>query len=297
MDRVVRVALVQLAWTDRPDMMARYDRMIGEAAAGGAQIVCLPEFSLAPYFPGTTDAAGFGWAEALPGGESDEFFRAQANKHGVALVGSLYEKTPDGTLYDTAVIYAATGTLAGVTRKIHIPYGEGYNETHFFGGGAEYPVFTIEGVPLATPTCYDQWFPELARIYSLNGAEFIFYPTAIGSEPTDATMDTRDAWQSVMIGHAIANGVYIAAANRVGVENGVTFYGSSFIANPQGKIIAQAGRDTTEVIMADLEPAVLEHWRWLFPLLHQRRHETYNAITQPYAAPHQRPDDAPPASA
>jgi len=138
------------------------------------------------------------------------------------------------------------------------------------------------GLKLGVPCRFSLWFPELARIYSLNGAKFIFYPTAIGSEPSDPTIDTRNAWQAVMIGHAIANGVYIAAANRVGVENGVTFYGSSFICNPQGQIIAQAGRDTTEVITAELDPAVLEHWRTLFPLLHQRRHDTYGAIMGKY---------------
>lgn len=289
MDKV-RAALIQLAWSTRQRMIDQYDDLIGAAARDGAGIVCLPEFSLSPYFPGVIDDAGFAWAEPLRGGESDRVFAELARRHRVALVGSLFERTEDGTYYDTAVIYDAAGQFVGATRKIHIPYGEGYNETHYFGGGAEYPVYTVCGVNLATPTCYDQWFPELARLYSLNGAEFIFYPTAIGSEPTDPAADTSEAWQTVMRGHAIANGVYIGAANRVGVENGVTFYGSSFICDPQGRILAQAGRDTTEMIAADLDPAVLEHWRWLFPLLHQRRPDTYGPITRRYEAPNRRPD-------
>lgn len=289
MDKV-RAALVQLAWSTRERMIDQYDDLIGAAARDGAAIVCLPEFSLSPYFPGVIDEAGFAWAEPLRGGESDRVFTELARRHRVALVGSLFERTDDGMYYDTAVIYDAGGQFVGATRKIHIPYGEGYNETHYFGGGADYPVYSVCGVNLATPTCYDQWFPELARIYSLNGAEFIFYPTAIGSEPTDPTIDTSAAWQTVMRGHAIANGVYIGAANRVGVENGVTFYGSSFVCDPQGRILAQAGRDTTEVIAADLDPAVLDHWRWLFPLLHQRRHDTYGPITRRYEAPNKRPD-------
>ena len=196
------------------------------------------------------------------------------------MIGSLYEKAGDGKYYDTSTIHGADGKLAGFTRKIHIPSGEGYHETDYFGGGDTYPVFDLGVVTVAAPTCYDQWFPELARIYSMNGAEFIFYPTAIGEEPTDRTMDTQEAWQTVMRGHAIANGVYVGAANRVGMENGIRFYGSSFICDPSGKILVQAGRDTTEVIVADLEPSVFNHWREHFPLLAQRRPGVYGRLTE-----------------
>src|SRR5690606_32118018 len=142
-------------------------------------------------------------------------------------------------------------------RKIHIPSGEGDHETDFFEGGSGYPVFERGTLHIATPICYDQWFPGLARIYILNGAELIYYPTPIDSEPTDPDIDTQEAWQTVMRGHAIANGVFIAAANRIGQENAVRFYGSSFICAPTGAILAQAGRDTTEVLVADLEPHLL----------------------------------------
>src|SRR5690606_23107362 len=149
------------------------------------------------------------------------------------------EKTHDGQYFDTATIHNPQGELAHFTRKVHIPSGEGYHETDFFGGGVEYPVHDIGKMRLAIPTCYDQWFPEMARICTLNGAEFIFYPTAIGSEPTDPDFDSKDAWQTVMRGHAVANGVYIAAANRIGEENDIRFYGSSFVCDPTGKIIAE----------------------------------------------------------
>ena len=172
------------------------------------------------------------------------------------------------------------GDLVGTTRKIHIPSGEGYHETDFFGGGDDYPVWQTDAVKVAAPTCYDQWFPELARIYSLNGAEYIFYPTAIGSEPTDPDMDSAEMWQTVMRAHAITNGVFIGAANRVGHENAVTFYGSSFICDPTGQVLAQASRDATEVITATLDPAVMERWRGLFPLLQQRMPHTYAPITR-----------------
>lgn len=283
MQSSIRLALIQLAWSGSIEsMQAQYRELIPQAVAQGATLIGLPEFSLIPYFPGVRDLAGFDWAEPLPGGVSEQFFGTMAKEHGVTIIGSLYEKADDGTFYDTATIHTPDGKLAGFTRKIHIPSGEGYHETDYFVGGDQYPTFTVDGLTLATPTCYDQWFPELARIYSLNGAELIFYPTAIGEEPTDPTMDSSEAWQTIMRGHAIANGVYVAAANRVGVENGIRLYGSSFICDPSGKVLAQAGRDTTEVIVADLSAEVISHWREHFPLLHQRRHGIYGRIGEGY---------------
>lgn len=283
MQTALRVALLQYAWMGSMDaMQAQVQHLVGQAARAGAELVCLPEFSLIPYFPGTRDPAGFAWAEALPGGPSETFFGQLAREHGVMLVGSLYERATDGTHYDTATLHSADGRLIGTTRKLHIPSGAGYHETDFFVGGTEFPVYDIGALRLSTPTCYDQWFPELARIYSLNGAEFIFYPTAIGDEPGDPDMDTSDSWQTVMRGHAIANGIYIAAANRVGAENGVRFYGSSFICDPSGKVLAQAGRESSEWIMAELKPETLAHWREHFPLLHQRRPAIYGRLSGSY---------------
>ncbi len=275
----LKIALIQLEWAGSRDAMAaQYRPLVAQAAAAGARLICLPELSLSPYFPGTTDPQGFAWAEPISGGATDRLFSDLAREHGVSIISSLFEQTDDGRCFDTAILHDGHGTLAGITRKIHIPYGEGYNETAFFAAGGEYPVYAAEGVIVAAPTCYDQWFPELARIYSLNGAELIFYPTAIGAEPTDPDIDTQDAWQTIMRGHAIANGVFVGAANRTGVENGVRFYGSSFICDPMGRVLAQAGRDTTEIIMAELDPQTLEHWRALFPLLHQRMPQTYGRI-------------------
>lgn len=277
----VRIALVQLPWAgSRAEMMKAYRGLVAEAADRGATLVCLPELSLSPYFPSRRDPAGFDWAEALPGGESDIFFCELAEKHSVTLVGSIFERARDGKHYDTATIHGPDGALIGFTRKVHLPEGEGYHETDFFEYGDDYPVFDVGPLHMATPTCYDQWFPELARIVTLNGAQLIVYPTAIGSEPTDPNMDSADAWQTVMRGHAIANGVFVAAVNRTGTENGLNFYGSSFVCDPTGRVLAQAGRDTTEVITADLDPATLDHWRDLFPLLRQRRPGTYTRLTE-----------------
>ena len=160
----------------------------------------------------------------------------------------MFERDEDGRYWDTATIHDAAGQLRHFTRKVHIPSGEGYHETDYFAGADQFRCMISADVKLAAPTCYDQWFPELARIYALEGAELIYYPTAIGSEPTAEDFDSADAWQTVMRGHAVANGLFIAACNRIGRENAVTFYGSSFICDPLGRVLAQASRDRDEVV-------------------------------------------------
>lgn len=278
----LRLALVQTHWPgDRAPLIATYHALVAQAAQAGAQIVGLPEFSLSPYFANERAPAGYVWAEALPGGESDRFFRTLAQTNQVYLLGSLFERDAQGGNWDTAVIYNPQGELIGFTRKVHIPAGAGYYETDYYPGAKDFPVHTVGPVQLAAPTCYDQWFPELARAYALNGAELICYPTAIGSEPNAPEIDSQPAWQTVMRGHAIANGLFVAAANRTGAEGSVRFYGSSFICDPMGQILAQASRDRTEVIIADLDPLVMARWRDLFPLLYQRRPELYTRLIEP----------------
>ena len=241
-----------------------------------------------PYFPGTRDKRGFDWAEpVLVDRRSNSLVRWHGNL--VSHRRQCYEHASDGGLYDTATVHARSGELIGLTRKVHIPSGEGYHETDFFAGSDSFPVVNLDSLTIATPTCYDQWFPEVARIYSLAGAELIVYPTAIGEEPDDPDFDSQPAWETVMRGHAIANGVFVAAVNRVGVENGIRFYGSSFVCDPSGRILAQAGRDTTEVVIADLEPGALVLMREYFPLLHQRRPEVYGDILNTWSGD-QRPD-------
>ena len=284
------IALCQGRWRgDRESTRERYSALVAEAAAGGAELICLPEFTLSPYFPATRDESGFRWAEDLEGGPSGQAFAHWAQTHGVTLLGSIFERGAcSDSHWDTAVLYGPDGRLSHFTRKVHIPAGEGYHETDFFGGASAYPVHDIGAVRLAAPTCYDQWFPELARIYALRGAELIIYPTAIGSEPEAPQFDSRDAWQLVMRGHAVANGVFIAACNRWGQER-VTFYGSSFVCNPRGEILAEAPRDTDAVLIARLQPASLTEYRALFPLLHQRRPDAYARLLEGYEG------DAPPA--
>ncbi len=258
-------------------MIKKLEGLVAEAAERGAEIVCLQEFTLCPYFASVKEDANFERAESLQDGESVTVFNRLAQENNVILIGSIYEKDEAGNYWDTATIHGPAGLL-GFTRKVHIPQGAGYYEDYYFNGNNEYPVHDLAGLKTAVPTCYDQWFPEMSRICALNGAEFIFYPTAIGSEPEAPELDTAESWQTVMRGQAIANGVYIAAANRTGTE-GVEFYGSSFICDPMGKIIAQAGRDTTEVLVAELDAKLFEQWRYLFPLLKQRRPDAYDRLT------------------
>ena len=174
-------------------------------------------------------------------------------------------------------------------KRCTFPSGDGYHETDYFVGGdyqqVRYPVHALSDVAISTPTCYDQWFPEVARMAAIHGAELIFYPTAIGGEPSAPEFDSKDAWQTVMRGHAVANGVFVAAANRVGSENEVTFYGSSFIADPGGNILAEAPRDEEAVIVAVLEQPTFDQWRHLFPLLRQRRPTPTAASPTPCATP------------
>jgi N-carbamoylputrescine amidase len=280
----VHVALAQGHWTgDQDSTKTLYRELVAEAARTGADLICLPEFSILPYFPGRRDPAGFRWAEPLRGGVSDRFFGELARTHSITIIGSLFERDADGNYWDTATIHDAAGTLRHFTRKVHIPSGEGYHETDFFAGADQFPVHDIGAVRLAAPTCYDQWFPELARIYALEGAEFIYYPTAIGSEPTADDFDSVDAWRAVMRGHAVANGLFIAACNRTGRENAVTFYGSSFICDPLGRVLAQAGRDRDEVVHARLRADIREQYLELFPLLHQRRPQHYGRLLEGYS--------------
>ncbi len=270
------IALCQGHWTgEQSTTIELYRELVNEAVQEGATLICLPEFSILPYFAGIrNNPESTRWQETLHEGATARFCLELAKTHDVTIIGSIFER--DGNnLWDTAVIYGGDGQLKHYTRKVHIPSGEGYHETDYFSGYHEYPVHQLDTIRLGAPTCYDQWFPELARIYALNGAELIYYPTAIGSEPTAPDFDSKDAWQTIMRVHAVANGIFIGACNRVGVENNVTFYGSSFICDPLGNILAEATRDTDEVIHAELDPSIRQQYMELFPLLHQRKPQHY----------------------
>ena len=205
---------------------------------------------------------------------------------------SLYERADaaDGLGYNTAIVVAPDGRLLSRTRKLHIPVTAGYYEDRYFRPGpVDGDPFPLQGCrsPMrprpgsGCPTCWDQWFPELARAYSLAGAEVLIYPTAIGSEPDHPGFDTEPLWQQVIVANGIANGIFMVAVNRIGVEDPITFYGSSFISDPYGRILVQAPREEAAVLVADLDLDQRRDWLELFPFLGTRRPEAYGALTRP----------------
>ncbi|MDN5768836.1 MAG: hydrolase [Humibacillus sp.] len=293
----VRVALVQHAWDDDPAALVETLRGgIRQAAEAGASIVFLPELTLSRY-PADTLPAGTpsDLAEDLESGPTVAFARDAARDFGILVHASLYEAAEqgDGLGFNTAVIVAPTGAVVARTRKTHIPVTEGYFEDKYFRPGPAddaYPVVTLDDptVRLGLPTCWDEWFPEVARLYSLGGAQVLCYPTAIGSEPDHPEFDTQPLWQQVIVGHAIANGLFMVVPNRYGTEGLITFYGSSFIADPYGRILVQAPRDAEAVLVADLDLAQRDDWLALFPFLSTRRPDSYAALADPIRDEHRR---------
>lgn len=293
----VRVGLVQHRWRPDADELAKVlrdgiDRAVGE----GAALVCLPEITLLRYPADTPAGPNPGdTAEDLLDGPTFALAAEAARANGIFVHASLYEKSPaaDGLGFNTAILVSPSGELAGRTRKMHIPISAGYYEdTYFRAGPAEgnpYPVYEPEGLgaKLGMPTCWDEWFPEVARNYSLGGAEIVVYPTAIGSEPVFPAFDTQPLWQQVIVANGINSGLFMVVPNRIGDEGTVTFYGSSFISDPYGRVLVQAPRDEEAVLVADLDLDQRRDWLELFPFLLTRRPESYGALTAPVDA--QRP--------
>ena len=290
----LRVGQVQHRWhDDERALRAELTEGIATAAGLGARVVFLPELTLSRYpadTPGGTDAART--AEDLRTGPTVAFAAAAASAHGVFVHASLYERADgsDGLGYNTAVLVSPAGEPVARTRKLHIPVTAGYHEDTYFRGGPAtdpYPVHTpdgLDGARIGMPTCWDEWFPEVARAYSLAGAEILVYPTAIGSEPDHPEFDTRPLWQQVIVGNGIANGTFMIVPNRYGCEGAVTFYGSSFVSDPYGRILVQAPRDESAVLVADLDLAQRRDWLSLFPFLTTRRPDTYGSLTAPVDA-------------
>ena len=289
----LRLGLVQERWhADPGEHEAALAAGIRMAAGEGATIVCLQELTLSPYFAVTADGPQAGGAapEALETGPTVSFARRAAADSGVYVHASLYERADgsDGLGFNTAVVVAPDGTLVSRTRKLHIPVTAGYYEDHYFrpgpAGGDAFPLIALptgDGeARLGAPTCWDQWFPELARAYSLEGADVLIYPTAIGSEPDHPDFDTQPLWQQVIVGNGIANGTFMVAVNRTGVEDPLTFYGSSFISDPYGRVLVQAPRDRPAVLVADLDLDQRRDWLELFPFLTTRRPDAYDLLTR-----------------
>jgi N-carbamoylputrescine amidase len=290
----LRVGAVQERWHSDPD--EHQDALaqgIRAAAREGSRIVCLQELTLSRYFAITPDGPEAAGAEPeeLETGPTVSFARRMAEETGAYVHASLYERADaeDGLGYNTAVLVSPDGQLVSRTRKLHIPVTAGYYEDRYFRPGPvdqdPFPIVTVpdaEGeARLGLPTCWDQWFPELARAYSLGGAEVLIYPTAIGSEPDHPEFDTRPLWQQVIVAEGIVNGTFMVAINRIGEEGALRFYGSSFISDPYGRILVQAPRDEPAVLVADLDLDQRQDWLELFPFLRTRRPEAYARLTDP----------------
>lgn len=278
-----KIGLIQTAVGDDLDRnLAHALALTKQAIAAGARVICLQELYRTPYFPQYEGRDASFYAETIPGASTDAF-SALAREHGVVIVVPLYERTADGEFYNTAVVVDADGHLLPPYRKVHIPYDPLFYEKTYFRPGDRYRVYDTRYGRIAVLICYDQWFPEAARAVALQGAEIVFYPTAIGriageEEPPEG--DWRDAWETVQRGHAIANSVHVAAVNRVGSEGDIRFFGSSFVADAFGNVLARAGETAEEILVVEVDLAGNEAVREGWGFFRNRRPETYGAITR-----------------
>ncbi|HTP12040.1 MAG TPA: carbon-nitrogen hydrolase [Bacteroidota bacterium] len=281
-----------MACSSKPDEnLERAIRFIGMAAKKGAKVVCLPELFRSQYFCQREDASLFDLAEPIPG-PTTKALGAVAKKLRVALIAPLFERRGAGVYHNSAAILDADGSMVGLYRKMHIPDDPGYYEKFYFTpGDLGFQAFNTRYGRIAPLICWDQWYPEGARLASLLGASILFYPTAIGWHPHEKKENgaaQRDAWKTVQRGHAIANGVYVAAVNRIGFERtsphsaGIEFWGSSFIADPQGVVLAEASPDKEEVLVATVDLIHLEEIRRNWPFLRDRRIDAYSGVTSRY---------------
>ena len=289
----LRVALVQTKWhADQAEHLAVLADGIASAAGAGAKIVFLPELTLSRYMADTKpDFTPNSLAESLEDGPTYRFAAEAAVKNNLHVHISLYEHQPmqDGRGLNVAIVVDPAGRIVARTPKLHIPVTAGYYEDQYFAqgpsAGEPYPVyeFDFDGTKaqIGLPTCWDEWFAEVVRNYSLRGAEVLAYPTAIGSEPDHAEFDTEPLWRQVIVGNAIANGTFMVVPNRYGNEGSITFYGSSFICDPYGRILARAAREGDEVLVADLDLDQRRDWLDLFPFLATRRPDTYDMLVEP----------------
>ncbi len=286
-DSKFQIGLVQMTCTTDPEAnLQKAIKGIREAAAKGAEVICLQELFRSQYFCREENAALFDLAETIPG-PSTETLGSIAKELQVSIVASLFEKRAQGLYHNTAAILDADGSLIGLYRKMHIPDDPLYYEKFYFTpGDLGFQNFETRFSRIGVLVCWDQWYPEGARITSLQGANVLFYPTAIGWHPSEKAQYGEaqlDAWRTVQRAHAISNGVFVAAVNRTGIEgpqdNGLEFWGNSFIADPFGRILSQASEDLEEVLVMECDPRQMDEVRRNWPFLRDRRIDAYSPIT------------------
>ena len=277
----VRVAATQCAFTeDLAENLNRVEALVRQAAAAGAQVILPSELFEGPYFCREEKDAFFDWAKPAEGHPTIARFQALARELGVVIPVSFFER--DGHAhYNSLAMVDADGSLLGTYRKSHIPDGPGYEEKFYFRpGNTGFRVWATRFGKVGAGICWDQWYPECARVLMLMGAELLLYPTAIGTEPENPGLDTKDLWQRAMVGHAVSNVVPVVAANRIGTEGDQTFYGHSFIADHRGEKVAELGRTDTGFITADLDLAEIRRNRASFGFFRDRRPDLYGLISE-----------------
>jgi N-carbamoylputrescine amidase len=286
--RVFHVGLVQMSMASAPEAnLAKAVARVAEARAAGADVVCLPELYRSPYFCQKEDARLFDLAETIPGPSTEALGRA-AREAGVVVVAPLFEKRASGLYHNTAAIIDTTGEVVGIYRKMHIPDDPAFYEKFYFTpGDLGFRAFDTGKGRIGTLICWDQWYPEGARLTTLAGAVVLFFPTAIGWHPHEKSEhgpSQRDAWRTVQRGHAISNGVYVAVVNRVGHEippeggPGLEFWGSSFVADPFGIVVAEASTGREEILVAPVDLGRIEEVRRNWPFLRDRRIDAYAGL-------------------
>jgi N-carbamoylputrescine amidase len=288
MSQKFQVGLVQMAMSADPqENVEKAAARVADAARKGAQVVCLPELYRSPYFCQKEDAALFDLGETVPGPSTERLSKV-AKEHGVAVVVPIFEKRAPGLYHNSAVILDADGRTAGLYRKMHIPDDPSFYEKFYFTpGDLGFKAFDTRFGKVGTLICWDQWYPEGARLTALQGAAILFYPTAIGWHPHEKASHgaaQRDAWRTIQRSHAIANGCFVAAVNRVGHERtvpgepGLEFWGTSFLCDPFGVVIAEASTDKEEILVAEVDVARMEEVRRGWPFLRDRRIDAYAGI-------------------
>ena len=282
--RNMKIGIIQQHNTaDIADNKARLAKKIADLAQRGAELIVLQELHNSLYFCQVEDVNNFNLAEPIPG-PSMAFFGELAKEYSVVIVTSLFERRAPGLYHNTAVVLEKDGTIAGIYRKMHIPDDPGYYEKFYFTPGdlGFHPIDTSLG-KLGVLVCWDQWYPEAARLMALQGADLLIYPTAIGYDPNDTKEEQerqRMAWQTVQRGHAVANGLPVVTVNRVGMEDGVPFWGTSFVAGPQGELLYEASTTEEESIIVEIDMQRSEQVRRWWPFLRDRRIDEYGDITQ-----------------
>lgn len=279
----ITLGLIQTTCGKEPqDNLYRQMGLIREAADKGAQIICLQELFNTTYFCAEYDETYFNWAEPL-GGDLVESLKDLCKELGIVLIAPFFERRAKGVYHNSLVVINLDGTVMGNYRKTHIPDDPGFYEKYYFTPGDEdsgFKVFKTAFGAIGTLICWDQWYPEAARITALKGADILFYPTAIGTLATEGKQEQReyqDAWQTIQRSHAIANGCFVASVNRVGKEAGSTFWGGSFVAGPFGQIIAEAG-NKEEIVIAEVDLSAIEKQRQTWPFFRDRRIDLYKPI-------------------